>query len=126
MVMPRDAVPAVVLFIALVLCAGLTALAASGHFPPEHRGASLRSGVGRAILFGACAVSALALLVGAAAAWALLPWPAAVIAAGAAMLATPLLLRPLPDAFVNGRAALLAFASASALLALVLALLSLQ
>jgi len=34
------------------------------------------------------------------------------------------LLRPLPDAFVNGRAALLAFASASALLALVL--LSLQ
>jgi len=102
--MPRDAVPAVVLFIALVLSAGLTALAASGHFPPEHRAPSLRSGVGRAILFGACAVSALALLVGAAAAWAVLPWPAAVIGAGAAMLAAPLLLlRPLPDAFVNGR-----------------------
>jgi len=80
--------------------------------------------VGRVILFGACAVSALALLVGAVAAWAILPWPAAVIGAGAAMLAAPLLLRPLPDAFVNGRAALLAFASASALLAL--ALLSLQ
>src|SRR5262249_44118903 len=56
-------------------------------FPPERRGASLRSGVGRAILFGACAVSALALLVGAAAACAVLPWPAAVIGAGAAMLA---------------------------------------
>ncbi|HET9244923.1 MAG TPA: hypothetical protein VFO15_03865 [Xanthobacteraceae bacterium] len=124
MVMPRDAVPAVVLFIALVLSAALTALAASGHFPPEHRALSLRSGVGRAILFGACAVSALALLVGAAAAWAVLPWPAAVIGAGAAMLTAPLLLRPLPDAFVNGRTALLAFASASALLAL--ALLSLQ
>jgi hypothetical protein len=124
MEMPADAVLAVVLFIALVLCAGLTALAASGHFPPEHRDASLRSGMGRAILFGACAVSAFALLVGAAAAWAVLPWPAAVIAAGAAMLAAPLLLRPLPDAFVNGRAALLAFASASALLAL--ALLSLR
>src|SRR5215831_6883556 len=123
MVMPRDAVPAVILFSALVLSAALTALAASGHFPPEHRAPSLRSGVGRAILFGACAVSALALLVGAAAAWAVLPWPAAVIGAGAAMLAAPLL-RPLPDAFVNGRAALLAFASASALLAL--ALLSLQ
>src|SRR6516225_3840815 len=114
MEMSRDAVPAVTLFIALVLSAGLTALAASGHFPPEHRGASLRAGVGRAILFGACAVSALALLVGAAAACAVLPWPAAVIGAGAAMLAAPLLLRPLPDAF----------ASASALLAL--ALLSLQ
>lgn len=124
MVMPRDAVPAVVLFIALVLSAALTALAASGHFPPEHRAPSLRSRVGRAILFGACAISALALLVGAAAAWAVLPWPAAVIGAGAAMLTAPLLLRPLPDAFVNGRAALLAFASASALLAL--ALLSLQ
>jgi hypothetical protein len=124
MVMLRDAVPAVVLFIALVLSAGLTALAASGHFPPEHRAPSLRSGVGRGILFGDCAVSALALLVGAAAACAVLPWPAAVIGAGAAMLAAPLLLRPLPDAFVNGRAALLAFASASALLALVL--LSLQ
>jgi len=46
-----------------------------------------------------------------------LPWPAAVIGAGAAVLAAPLLLRPLPDAFVNGRAALVAFASASALLA---------
>src|SRR5262249_62264690 len=111
MVMSRDGVPAVVLFIALVLCAGLTALVASGHFPPEHRGASLRSEVGRAILFGACAVSALALLVGAAAAWAVLPWPAVVIGAGAAMLAAPLLLQPLPDAFVNGRAALLVFAS---------------
>jgi hypothetical protein len=122
--MPRDAVPALVLFIALVLSAALTALAASGHFPPEHRAAALRSGVGRAILFGACAVAALALIVGAAGAWATLPWPAAVIAAGAAMLAAPLLLRPFPDAFVNGRAALLAFAGASALLAL--ALLSLQ
>ena len=107
-----------------MLSAGLTALAASGHFPSEHRGAALRSGVGRTILFGACAVSALALLFGAAAAWAVLPWPAVVIGAGAAMLAAPLLLRPLPDAFVNGRAALLAFASASALLAV--ALLSLQ
>jgi hypothetical protein len=124
MAMPRDAVPAVVLFSALVLSAALTALAASGHFPSEHRAPPLRSRVGRAILFGACAVSALALLVGAAAAWVVLPWSAAVIAAGAAMLAAPLLLRPLPDAFVNGRAALLAFASASALLAL--ALLSLQ
>src|SRR5215831_10274621 len=77
--MPRDAVPAVLLFIALVLSVALTALAASGHFPPEHRASSLRSGVGRAILFGACAVSALALVVGAAAAWAVLPRPAAVI-----------------------------------------------
>jgi hypothetical protein len=41
-----------------------------------------------------------------------------VIGAGAAMLAAPLLLRLLPDAFINGRTALGAFAGASALLAL--------
>jgi len=120
MVIPGDAVPALFLFIALVLCGALTALAASGHFPPEHRAVSLRSPTGRAILFGACAISALALIAGAAAAWTLVPWPAAVIGAGAAILFAPLLLRPLPDAFVNGRPALLAFASASALLALAL------
>jgi hypothetical protein len=124
MVMPRHAVLALVLFIALVLSAVLTALAASGHFPPEHRAASLRSGAGRAILFGACVVSLLALVVGATAAWLVLPSSWAVIGAGIAMLAAPLLLRPLPDAFVNGRAALVTFASASALLAL--ALLTLQ
>jgi hypothetical protein len=124
MVMPRHAVLALVLFVALVLSAVLTALAASGHFPPEHRAASLRSGAGRAILFGASVVSLLALVVGATAAWLVLPASGAVIGAGVAMLAAPLLLRPLPDAFVNGRAALLTFASASALLAL--ALLSLQ
>jgi hypothetical protein len=116
--MPRHVVLALVLFIALLLSAALTALAASGHFPPEHRAASLRSRVGHAILFGACLVSAVSLAVGIAVAWLVLPWPAAVIGAGAAMLGAPLLLRPLPDAFVNGRAALVAFACASALLAL--------
>lgn len=115
--MPRHVVLALVLFVALLLSAALTALVASGHFPPEHRAVSLRSGVGRAILFGACVVSALSLAVGIAVAWLVLPWPAAVIGAGAALLAAPLLLRALPDAFVNGRAALVAFASASALLA---------
>jgi len=124
MVMPRHAVFALALFIALVLSVALTVLAASGHFPPEHCAASLRSALGRIILFGACVISALALVVGAAVAWPVLPWPAAVIGAGAAMLAAPLLLRPLPDAFVNGRAALLAFAGASALLTV--ALVSLQ
>jgi hypothetical protein len=116
--MPRHVVLALVLFTALLLSAALTALAASGHFPSEHRAASLRSGVGHAILFGACVVSALSLAVGIAMAWLVLPWTAAVIGAGVAILAAPLLLRPLPDAFVNGRAALVAFASASALLAL--------
>ena len=104
--MPHHVVLALVLFIAVLLSAALTALAASGHFPLEHRAISLRSGLGRAILFGACVVSALSLAVGIAMAWAILPWPATVIGAGAAVVAAPLLLRPLPDAFVNGPAAL--------------------
>ena len=119
--MPRHAVLVLALFIALVLSAVLTALAASGHFPPEHRAASLRSRTGRVILFGACMVSVLSLLVGATAAWPVLSWPAAVIGAGAAILAAPRLLGPLPASFVNDRAALVAFAGVSALLALALA-----
>src|SRR5262249_24421660 len=118
--MPRQAILPLVLFAALVLSTALGALAASGHFPHERRAASLRGRLGGAVLFGACALLALSLMVVAVAAWRILPWPAAVIAAGAAILATPLLLRPMPDRLVNGRAALIAFSGASVLLALAL------
>ena len=80
--MPREAVLPLALFVALVLCTALSALAASGHFPRRHRNPSLRCGLGRAILFGACGLAAVALMIGGAAAWRLMPWPAAVIGAG--------------------------------------------
>ena len=123
MAIARDAVLPLVLFVALVLSAALGALAASGHFPREHRAPALRSGFGGLLLFGASGLAALSLIVGAVAAWRILPWPVAVIAGGAAILAAPILLRPRPDRFVDGRAALLAFSGTSILLALVLALL---
>jgi len=119
--MPRQAILPLVLFAALVLSAALGALAASGHFPHERRAPALRGGLGGAVLFGACALLVLSLTVGALAAWRILPWPAAVIAGGAAILVAPLLLRPMPDRLVNGRAALIAFSGASVLLALALA-----
>jgi hypothetical protein len=119
--MRREAILPLALFAALVLSAALGVLAASGHFPHERRAPSLRSGLGGAVLFGACALTAVSFIVGAAAAWRMLDWPAAVIAGGAAILAAPLLLRPLPDRFVNGRAALVAFSGISVLLALALA-----
>jgi len=119
--MPRQAILPLVLFAALVLSAALGALAASGHFPHEQRAPALRGGLGGAVLFGACALLALSLIVGALAAWRILPWPAVVIAGGAAILVAPLLLRPMPDRLVNGRAALIAFSGASVLLALALA-----
>ncbi len=122
--MPREALLPVALFVVLVLCIALSALVASGHFPHRHRAPSLRCGVGRAILFGACALAAVALVIGAAAAWRIVPWPAAVIGGGAAILAAPLVLRPLPDRFVNGRAGLVVFSGASIVLAIAIAALS--
>src|SRR2546426_75802 len=75
--MRRETILPLVLFAALVLSVALGALAASGHFPHERRVPSLRGGFGGAVLFGACALLALSLVVGAAAAWRIMPWPAA-------------------------------------------------
>jgi hypothetical protein len=111
---------ALLLFIVLILCVSLHALAASGQFPHEHRAPIFRSPAGSAILFGSIAVSLAALMEGLLFAARAIPWYAAVIGAGLPLLFAPLLLRPLPDAFVNGRAALLCFSGAAAVLALVM------
>lgn len=116
----REAILPLVLFVALMLSTALTGLAASGHFPREHRAAPLRGNLGSVILVGVCALTALALIIGTAAAWHRLPVPLLVIGGGAAMLAAPLLLRPLPDHLVNGRAVLLLLSGASLFCALAL------
>jgi hypothetical protein len=96
------------MIVVLAVCLG--GLAASGHFPREHREPVLRSAAGSAILYGSIAVAALSLAFAVSAAWRSIPWYAAIIGGGMVLLATPLLLRPLPDAFVNGRGALILFA----------------
>ncbi len=96
----------------------LLALAASGHFP--QRAAALRSAGGKAMLYGAMAVAACCLAVGLVVALRQVPWTALVIGGGAVMLAAPLLLRALPDWFVDGSGAPLTFAGAALLLALAL------
>ena len=111
----------VLVFMALVCTCALYGLAASGHFPREHRAASLRSPAGATILFGTMAVAAAAALMGISFAVRSLPWYEAVIGGGLVLLATPLLLRPFSDDFVNGSAALLIFAAASAVLVMLLA-----
>jgi hypothetical protein len=108
------------LFMALLAAASLHGLAASGQFPREHRAELLRSAAGAAILFGSMVVTLLSLLVGLFFAWQTIPWYAAVIGGGAPVLFAPLLLRPLPDKFVNGRAVLLAFSAIAAAIALVM------
>jgi hypothetical protein len=111
-----SAILPLVLFMALLLAAALCGLAASGHFPPEHRAPALRSGAGPFILFGSLILSLLCLAVGVVLAWRAIPWYAAVIGGGAVVLAAPLVLRSFPDTFVNGRGALLTFAGVSGLI----------
>ena len=116
--MSFEAWVALVLFMLLMAAVSLHGLAASGQFPREHRAAAFRSAAGAAILFGSIAVAALSLLAGLFFALQTIPWYAAVIGGGMPVLVAALLLRPLPDAFVNGRAALLLFSATAAVTAL--------
>jgi hypothetical protein len=108
------------LFMALLAAASLYGLAVSGQFPREHRAASLQSVIGAVILFGSIAVTLVSLVAGLLFASQTIPWYAAMIGGGAPVLFAPLLLRPFPDNFVNGRAALLSFSVIAAAIALVM------
>jgi hypothetical protein len=106
----------VIVFAGLALSVTLYGLAVSGHFPAEHRGERLRGLRGAMVLWGTMLVAILSTGWGLIFAAQQLPWYASVIVAGAALLVTPLLLRPLPDSFVNGRCGLLALAAAAAVM----------
>ena len=122
--LPGETLIPLILFTALLLVLSLHTLAASGQFPREHRAATLASGVGGIVLYGTIAVTISSLVVALLAAWRLIPWYAAVIGGGFAILVAPLVLQQFPDRFVDGRASLLSFAAAGALLALLLVRLS--
>lgn len=108
------------LFTTLLLFVSLHALAASGQFPREHRAPALMSGGGAIVLYGTIAVALISLLAALVAAWRLIPWYAAVIGGGLAILAAPLVLQQFSDRFVDGRTSLVSFAGADALLAFLL------
>lgn len=122
--LPIDAVVPLILFAALLLVLSLHGLAASGHFPHEHRAPALASGSGAVVLYGSMALALFCLLAGLAAAWHLIPWYAAVIGGGAAILFAPLILRWFPNRFVDGWGSLLSFAAGALLLAVSLLLLA--
>jgi hypothetical protein len=117
---PRDALLPLALFMALMLAASLQGLAASGHFPRQHRTAALASGLGPMILFGSIAIMIVCFTAGAGAAVRLLPWYAVIIGGGLSVLSAPLVLQRLPDRFVDGRSSLIAFATAGIAFALLL------
>jgi hypothetical protein len=102
------------LFMLLMFAASLHGLAALGHFPRSTRDP------GSLVLWGSIAAVALSIGIAAVAAWWLIPWYAAIIAAGVAILVAPLTLQHLSDAFVDGWRALVCFSGAALALAVVL------
>ena len=121
---PTDAILPLVLFTLLILMLSLHGLSASGHFPRERRAAALNSPLGAVILHGTILIALTSLIAGLWAAWRLIPWYAAVIAGGLAILAAPLVLQQFSDSFVDDRGSLLSFAGASVAFAIMLLLLT--
>jgi hypothetical protein len=97
------------------------ALAASGHFPREHRGKPFTTAAGGVLLFGTIAISLACAAAGVYFVQARVPWYAAIIGGGAVVLAAPLLLQLFSDEFVDGRASLLVFSAVAACMAVLMA-----
>lgn len=115
--MPLPPWPALLLFMALVLIICLFIVIAAGHFPSEHRSEAFRTPVGVSVLWSTIILQIAATGLAAYFAFVSLPWYAAVIGGGLMALIAPLLLQPLPDSIVNGRAILLLMTLASGALA---------
>lgn len=109
--------PALAIFVALVVSVSLYGLTVSGHFPSEHRGETLRTSMGAAVLWSTMLVCASAAIYAVGFASRTLPWYVSVLGTGGAILIAPLLLQPLPDAFVNGRRGLIVFTLAAVVFA---------
>jgi hypothetical protein len=114
--MPLASIVPLVVFVALMLFASLQALSASGHFPKASRLPAISQGSGPALLWTSMIVTAGSVVVGIAPAWTLIPWYAAVIGGGAAILLAPLALQVFPDRIVDGKTALIGFAAAAVVL----------
>lgn len=116
--MPLPPVAELAVFLALLLVLALYGLTVSGHFPAQARVPALRSAAGRAVLWSTIAVAVGLAGCAAAIAWLRLPLYAVVIGGGMVILFAPLMLQPLPDSFVDGRAGLVTFAAIGSALAL--------
>jgi len=108
------------LFMSAVALLALYGLTVSGHFPAEFRATELKTAIGAMIIWVTLLAAILAAVIAIAAALRILSWSAIIIGGGAMLLLAPLLLQPLPDRFVNGRSALVAFAGGAVVAALTL------
>jgi hypothetical protein len=108
------------LFIVASTLLTLYGLTVSAHFPFEVRSNELRTPFGRLVIGATLLSSGLAAIILIVVAVNGLPWTAIIIGGGGALLAGPLLLRALPDDFVDGLVGLLTFAVAAIVAALAL------
>jgi hypothetical protein len=108
------------LFIIGVTLLTIFGLTVSGHFPSAVRSEQLKTPLGRLVIGATLLSSAFAAVILIVVAFRVLPWTVIVIGGGGALLAGPLLLRTLPDDFVDGLVGLLTFAAAAIVTAVVL------
>jgi len=118
--LPPESIVPLCLFADATLLLVLYGLIASGHFP---RPAGSGAGINPAILWGSLVVALLSLAVALLAAWRLVPWYAAVIGGGLAILIAPLILQKFTDRFVDGNASLVVFSGTAAAVSVILAVL---
>ncbi len=110
---------ALLLFAAALLCVTLYGLAVATHFPAAQRTGALAGRGGGWIIRATIVTAGLAAAIAVIAALRHLPGYAAVLAGCAAILVAPLLLKPLPDTFIDGAGGLIVFSAAGLLLALI-------
>jgi hypothetical protein len=108
------------LFVVGVTLLALYGLTVSGHFPAAARRKELQTSTATVAIIATLLTSGVATIIVMAISVNALPWTAIIIGGGAALLASPLLLRALPDEFVDGLAGLLTFAAAAIFTALLL------
>ena len=118
--LPTESLLPLLLVTILLFAASLFGLAALGHFPRQTRQQALLRGSGPLVLWGSIVAVALSVALAAFAAWFFIPWYAAIITGGIAILLAPLALQCFSDTFVDGQSALLYFAAITSGLAAVL------
>jgi hypothetical protein len=118
--LPLESIVPLCLFAGMTLLLALYALTASGHFP---RAVDDGGGINPAILWGSFVIALVSLAIALIAAWRLVPWHAAVIGGGLAILLAPLILQMFTNRFVDGNASLVVFSGTVAAVSLILAVL---
>ena len=118
--LPFESIASLGLFAAVTLLLALYTLTASGHFPRPARGGAC---INPAVLWGSLVIALASLAVALFAAWRLVPWYAAVVGGGLAILLAPLVLQKCSNRFVDGTASLMIFSGTAAAVSIILAVL---